>query len=177
MSESEIEQLIKECLEPKRNAQKTLYKLFYESAMSICLRYSNNRDEAAEIMNNGFANVFTSLNAYDHQRPFKKWIGKFMVNASIDYYRDDLKMVLTEDLNIADHLIQEVYTDVKLNSDGLRAIIRQLHPGCRIIFNLFAIEGYSHEEIAKMLNINREVSEANLYKARVQLHQMIGELN
>ncbi|MEN0052535.1 MAG: sigma-70 family RNA polymerase sigma factor [Mucilaginibacter sp.] len=177
MSKLEIEQLIKECLEPKRNAQKTLYQLFYGPAMSICLRYSNNRNEAVEIMNNGFTHVFTSLNAYDHRYSFKKWVGQFMVNASIDYYRDDLRMVLSEDLNVADYLTPEVDTGLKLNSDNLRAVIRQLHPGFRIIFNLFAIDGYSHDEIAKILNIDREVSESNLYKARTQLHQMIQELN
>jgi RNA polymerase sigma-70 factor (ECF subfamily) len=177
MSESEIEQLIKECLAQNRNAQRTFYEIFYGFAMGICLRYASNRYEAAEIMNKGFENVFTCLNAYNYRYTFKAWLGKIMVNASIDYYHDALKMTLTEDCDAEDFLINEVDPERRLSSNDLLAIIQQLCPCYRIIFSLFAIEGHSHEEIAKMLNIDPSTSESVLCKARIQLMEIILGVN
>jgi RNA polymerase sigma-70 factor (ECF subfamily) len=177
MGESEIEELIKECLAQNRNAQRTFYELFYGFAMGICLRYASNRFEAAEIMNKGFKNVFTCLNAYNYQYTFKAWLGKIMVNASIDYYHDTMKMGLTEDCNDTDYPINEADPEIKLSCDDLLAIIQQLYPHYRIIFNLFAIENHSHEEIAKILNIDAATSEFVLCKARIRLKEIIWGIN
>ena len=173
MGEEELHQLIGGCIKQERNSQKLLYKAFYGFSMSICLRYANNREEAAEVMNQGFYKVFTRIETYDTSRPFKAWLGKIMMNVSIDYYRANLKMAYNEELDKAEYVTDGELADRKLNYDDLLAMVQKLPNAYRTVFNLFAIEGYSHEEIGEMLNISSGTSKSNLHKARQKLKQMI----
>src|ERR1700759_1174668 len=173
MGEEELHQLIRGCIKQDRKCQKMLYKTFYGFAMGICLRYAGNRDEAAEVMNQGFFKVFTHIESYDITRPFKAWLGKIMMNVSIDFYRANLKMAYTEDLEKAEHISDGDVSDKNLNYNDLLAMVQQLPQAYRTVFNLFAIDGYSHDEIAAMLNINAGTSKSNLHKARQKLKQMI----
>jgi RNA polymerase sigma factor (sigma-70 family) len=173
MGEEELHQLIAGCKRHDRKCQKMLYKAFYGFSMGICLRYAGNRDEAAEVMNQGFFKVFTHIESYDTTRPFKAWLGKIMMNVSIDFYRANLKMAYTEDLDKAEHVSDGDLVDKNLNYNDLLAMVQRLPQAYRTVFNLFAIEGYSHDEIASMLNINSGTSKSNLHKARQKLKQMI----
>jgi len=173
MSEEELHQLIVGCLKQDRKSQKVLYKGFYGFSMGICLRYAGNRDQAAEVMNQGFFKVFTRIESYDLNKPFKAWLGKIMINTSIDYYRSNLKMAYAEDLESAEHISNGELPDRNLSYNDLLNMIQQLPTGYRTVFNLFAIEGYSHEEIGEMLNINAGTSKSNLHKARIKLKKMI----
>jgi RNA polymerase sigma-70 factor (ECF subfamily) len=173
MGEEELHQLIKGCLKQDRKCQKLLYKAFYGFSMGICLRYASDRDEACEVMNQGFFKVFTHLDSYDTSRPFKAWLGKIMMNVSIDHYRANLKMAYTEDLEKAENISDGNMVDKNLNYNDLLRMVQQLPQAYRTVFNLFAIEGYSHDEIAVMLNINAGTSKSNLHKARQKLKQMI----
>ena len=175
MGEEELHQLIGGCIKQERGSQKMLYKAFYGFSMGICLRYANNREEAAEVMNQGFYKVFTRIETYDTSRPFKAWLGKIMMNVSIDYYRANLKMAYTEDLDSAEYVTDGELADRKLNYDDLLAMIQKLPNAYRTVFNLFAIEGYSHEEIGEMLHISSGTSKSNLHKARQKLKQMVLE--
>jgi RNA polymerase sigma-70 factor (ECF subfamily) len=173
MGEEELHQLIRGCIKQDRKCQKMLYKAFYGFSMGICLRYTNNREEAAEVMNQGFFKVFTKIDRFDMERPFKAWLGKIMMNVSIDYYRSNLKMAFTEDLEKAEYVANDDFVDKNLNYNDLLAMVQRLPQAYRTVFNLFAIEGYSHEEIGSMLNINAGTSKSNLHKARQKLKQMI----
>jgi len=175
MGDEEVYQLISGCIKQDRKSQKMLYKAFYGFSMAICLRYTGDRDEAAEVMNMGFLKVFTHIKTYDSTRPFKGWLGKIMTNVSIDYYRANLKMAYTDDLEKAEHVSNGELTDTKLNYDDLLAMVQKLPMAYRTVFNLFAIDGYSHEEIGEMLGINPGTSKSNLHKARQKLKQMIFE--
>ena len=173
MGDEELHQLIRGCIKQDRKCQKMLYKAFYGFSMGICLRYANDREEAAEVMNQGFFKVFTHIESFDTSRPFKAWLGKIMMNVSIDYYRANLKMAYTEDLDQAEHISDGDVADKNLNYADLLAMVQKLPQAYRTVFNLFAIEGYSHEEIASMLNINAGTSKSNLHKARQKLKNMI----
>lgn len=173
MGEEELQKLISGCITQDRKSQKMLYKAFYGFAMAICLRYTGNRDEAAEVMNQGFMKVFTKIETFDASRPFKAWLGRIMMNVSIDHYRANLKMAYSEDLENAEHLDDGTFTDSNLNYQDLLTMVQQLPQAYRTVFNLFAIDGYSHEEIAATLNINVGTSKSNLFKARQKLKQMI----
>jgi RNA polymerase sigma factor (sigma-70 family) len=173
MTEDDLLQLIKGCVKQDRKCQKMLYKAFYGFAMGICLRYAGNRDEAAEVMNQGFFKVFTHINRFDSTRPFKAWLGRIMMNASIDHYRANLKMAYTDDLEKAEHISDGELADKKLNYDQLVAMVQLLPQAYRTVFNLFAIEGYGHDEIGEMLGISPGTSKSNLHKARQKLKQMI----
>lgn len=150
-----------------------LYKAFYGFAMAICLRYATDRDEASDILNKGFYKVFTKIETYDVHKPFKAWVGRIMTNTAIDHYRANLKMAYAEDLENAENIGEVSVADNNLNYNDLLAMVQELPQSYRTVFNLFAIDGYSHEEIAVMLNINVGTSKSNLFKARQKLKQMI----
>lgn len=173
MGEAELRRLIEGSLKQDRKHQKMLYKTFYGYAMGICLRYAGNRYEAAEIMNLGFFKVFNHLGTYSFEKPFKAWIGRIMINTSVDYYRSNLKMLRTDDLEKAEELEHGDFPDKKLRYDDLLAMVRQLPHAYRTVFNLYAIEGYSHEEIGEMLGISPGTSKSNLFKARDKLKRMV----
>ena len=173
MGEAELQLLIAGCLQQNRKDQKMLYKAFYGFAMSICLRYAGNRYEASEIMNQGFLKVFTNLQKYDTGRPFIAWVGRIMMNTSVDYYRSNLKLSLNDDLDAAEDIGHDELPDQKLNYDDLLGMVQQLPNAYRTVFNLFAIEGFSHEEIATQLGISTGTSKSNLFKAREKLKTMV----
>ncbi|MES2418189.1 MAG: sigma-70 family RNA polymerase sigma factor [Bacteroidota bacterium] len=173
MVEEELRLLIRNCIQNDRRCQQALYKTFYGYAMGICLRYTNNRDEAVEVLNKGFFKVFAHLDRFDPERPFKSWLGRIMMNVSIDHYRANLKMAYFQDLEEARYVSESNLSDSHLNYNDLIAMVQQLPPAYRTVFNLFAIDGYSHEEIAELLQINVGTSKSNLHKARKKLRQMI----
>ncbi len=173
MSEEELHHLIQGCVKQDSKSQKLLYKAFYGFAMAICLRYAANQYEAAEVMNKGFFKVFAKIDKYDALRPFKAWLGKIMTNTAIDHYRSNLKMAYVEDLEMAEQIEEVSMADNNLNYNDLLVMIQQLPQSYRTVFNLFAIDGYSHEEIGEMLDISVGTSKSNLFKARQKLKQMI----
>ncbi|MDB4901848.1 MAG: polymerase subunit sigma-24 [Mucilaginibacter sp.] len=173
MVEEELHKLIRGCIEQDGKCQKLLYKTFYGFAMGICMRYTGNRDAAAEVMNQGFFKVFNRLDTYKTEIPFKAWLGKIMINVSIDFYRANLKTTYMDELDQANDISDGELTDKNLNYNDLLLMIQQLPNAYRTVFNLFAIEGYSHDEIAEMLNINAGTSKSNLHKARQKLKLMI----
>lgn len=173
MGEEDLHNLINGCIEQDRKCQKQLYKAFYGFAMGICLRYAGDRDTAAEVMNQGFLKVFTNIGRYEISKPFKGWLGRIMINVSIDQYRANLKMGYNRDIDEAENVTDGQLTDRNLHYNDLLTMVQRLPQAYRTVFNLFAIEGYSHEEIGEMLNIHAGTSKSNLHKARQKLKQMI----
>jgi len=173
MGEEELQRVLAGCLKEDRKDQKTLYKTFYGFAMGICLRYAVNRYEASEIMNQGFYKVYTKLEQYDSIKPFKAWLGRIMINTAINYYHSNLKMAYTESLDNVDLAGNYDLPDHKLEYNDLLAMIHRLPQAYRTVFNLYAIEGYTHEEIGSLLGISDGTSKSNLFKAREKLKKMV----
>jgi RNA polymerase sigma factor (sigma-70 family) len=171
--EEKLLQLLGGCLKHDRHSQKLLYQEFYNFAMNICLRYTSNQYEASEVLNDGFFKAFTNLEKYDSSRPFKAWLSKIMHNTSIDYYRANLKSALMEDLDKAEHVETETSIENKLGYEDLLAMVQSLPHSYRVVFNLYEIDGYTHEEIAIMLGISTGTSRSNLCKAKQKLQDMI----
>jgi RNA polymerase sigma-70 factor (ECF subfamily) len=170
------EKLRKDCMSGVAGSQKKLYYNFYGFAMGICLRYARNRDEAVEILNDGFYKVLTRLDKYDPSKPFLPWLSRIMTNTAIDHYRAELKHPITSDLAELEIKVEENDIQSKLNYEDLLKLVQALPPGYRTVFNLFAIDGFTHEEIAKQLGISVGTSKSNLFKARQKLMSML-ELN
>lgn len=175
MDNKDLQSIIDGCIKFDRQSQELLYKRLYGFAMKICLRYAGDQNEASEILNEGFFKVFTGIKKYDKERPFKTWFGKIMNNASIDYYRRNLKWNQSSDLDISGLKIPEDKMEDNLNYQELIAIIQNLPNAYRLVFNLYVIDGYSHDEIAEMIGISASTSRSNLYKARMKLQQMLSE--
>jgi RNA polymerase sigma factor (sigma-70 family) len=149
--EHAIENYIQSCIRNEREGQQALYKHFYGFAMGICLRYANDRLDAAGILNDGFYKVFKNIEKYESGKPFKAWFGRIMTNTAIDHYRSNLKFADHVDIADYDDIGQERFIYAKLAYNDLLALIQNLSPSYRTVFNLFAIDGYSHEEIGEML--------------------------
>jgi RNA polymerase sigma factor (sigma-70 family) len=173
MVEKELQRIIDGCIEQDRNSQELLYRKLYGFAMKICLRYANNQYEASEVLNEGFFKAFTNIEKYDKNWPFKTWLAKIMSNASIDYYRTNLKWSQFVDLEKSETKMNDAIVEHKLDYEDLLATVQRLPPSYRVVFNLYAIDGYSHEEIAEMTGISASTSRSNLHKARLKLQQMI----
>jgi RNA polymerase sigma-70 factor (ECF subfamily) len=173
MVDDELQRIIDGCLQYDRKSQELLYKKLYAFAMKICLRYADNHYEASEILNEGFFKAFTNIEKYDQSRPFLAWLGKIMYNASIDYYRSNLKWAHLVDLEKSEQKPAESAIEHKLDYEDLLSLIQRLPPSYRIVFNLYAVDGFSHEEIAEMTGISASTSRSNLHKARQKLQQML----
>ncbi|WP_114779479.1 RNA polymerase sigma factor [Botryobacter ruber] len=169
----EVDLLLQGCLKSDREAQRKLYKLFYGYAMSISLRYSKDTEEAREVLNDGFLKVFTKLEQYDRQKPFKLWLRRILINTALDNYRHNLKHYHLSDITAAEPEADTGDVLQQLNYEHLLGLVQALSPAYRAVFNLYAIDGYTHEEIAETLGISVGTSKSNLAKARANLRDKL----
>ena len=178
---SKIIALLNGCRKNDRGSQKELYYLLRGFAMKICYRYTNTLEESEEIVNEGFIKLFKNIHQFDETRQentllsLKGWFKRILVNTCIDHYRKvnssiNGHMLTHESENIQDH--GETGIDVLSYKEIIDAI-RLLSPGYRAVFNLFVIEGLSHEEISKKLGISVGASKSNLSKARDNLRKLL----
>jgi RNA polymerase sigma-70 factor (ECF subfamily) len=165
--------LLRECMEQDREAQRKLYQLYYGYAMSICVRYSKDAEEAREVLNDGFLKVFTRLSQYDRQRSFKGWLRRIMINTALDNYRHNLKHYHLLDVEAANPAADTFDAEQQLSYQELIRLVQGLSPAYRAVFNLYVIDGYTHEEIAAELGIAVGTSKSNLAKARANLREAL----
>ena len=174
MEDAVLRDLIKGCLRNKKKHQKKLYKAFYGFACNIALRYASDREEASIIMNKGFYSAFACLIDYEETMAFKEWLRHFMVQASIKHYLDKSQLPAfvpeskTDDMHSAPYNLGEGFP----YSNGIK-MLHQLPNLCRVVFNLFVIEGYEHEKIACLLDISAYTSQAVLTSARKKLSTLM----
>lgn len=168
--------LVHGCIKKDRKSQKELYVLYYGHSLRICLRYAKNKDEAVEVVNDGFMKVFSNISHYDTSLSFTSWLNTIMINTSIDHYRKRIKQIEMEELNATQELDAQENIFSHLNYKDLIELVQKLSHSYRTVFNLFAIDGYKHEEISEMLQITVGTSKSNLFKAREQLKKMLTEI-
>ena len=145
--------------------------------MSICLRYAQSKEEAQEVMNDGFLKVFTKLDTFDRQKSFQMWLRRIMINTSIDYYRRRDKNTQPYDINNAKHTPDGSDVIGEITEKEILDMVQELPQSYRMVFNLYVIEGYKHEEIASMLGVHVGTSKSNLAKARKHLQNKIKKIN
>ncbi|MCX6235444.1 MAG: RNA polymerase sigma factor [Bacteroidetes bacterium] len=163
-----------------RQSHHVLYKKYASVMMGICMRYSRTSAEAEDILQDGFIKVFSYLKNYRHEGSFEGWIKRIMINTAINHYHQNLKFALHTDIdNIDEQQLIPVETDSSnettytLTQEEFMILIQELPDGYRVVFNLFAIEGYGHKEIADMLNISESTSKSQLFKAKKLLKNKI----
>ena len=184
LSEQELEIHIRGCALNKRESQKKIYSSFYGYAMSICHRYTNHEEDATEILNDGFLKVFVEIYRFkpaytDTINSFKGWVRKIMIYTAIDHFRKNIKHRMTTELNETYMHLPDGDEDAlsKISHEEIINAIKFLTPGYRTVLNLFIIEGFSHDEIAKELGISVGTSKSNLAKARKQLQKILLQHN
>ena len=174
--------IIHGCVKAKRDSQKLLYQLYYGYSLVICMRYCDKSEDASEIVNDGFLKIYRALDSFnpqstDVEASLKGWMKRIMINTAIDHFRKNSKRFLVAEifdnhLNMADPI--ETSID-RMAYNEIIAIIQKLSPVYRTVFNLFVIDGYKHEEIARQLKISVGASKSNLSKARLNIKKLLQE--
>lgn len=164
--------LIKQSLQKNRKAQKLLYDRYAPKMLSLCAYYIKDVQRSEEVMLNGFLKVFTKLDQFAHKGSFEGWIRKIMVFECISFLRKKNKLIFTDQIEIFEEMVEN---EIELNIavEDLQNYINELPEGCKIIFNMYVIEGYKHAEIAEILQLSIGTSKTQLYRARKSLQKMI----
>jgi RNA polymerase sigma factor (sigma-70 family) len=166
--------LVKDCIKCKPLAQRQLYELFAPAMLGVCFRYTKSIDDAEDVLQDGFVKVFKNLHQYKFEGELGGWIRKIMVNTALNYLKTNKRYQY--DLSFDEMTLHPVSTDdplIKLQTKELSELIRQLPTGFQTIFNLHAVEGYSHVEIAPMLGISDGTSRSQYSRARALLIEWI----
>jgi len=167
--------LIQECQANKREAQGKVYKQFSPQLFAVCLRYSNNYEDAQDTFQEGFITIFNKINQYRFQGSFEGWMRRIMVNACIEKHRNKNHLYVVNELTLADH--EELEIDEGSyeghSYDEILSFVQQLPDRYRQVFNLYVIDEFSHQDIAEKLNISIGTSKSNLSRAREKLKELI----
>ena len=168
-------ELIQGCRRGDRHAQQRLFDLYSGRMYGICLRYVKNPMEAEDVVVIAFTKVFERIDQFRSEGSFEGWIRRIAVNEALTHLRRSRAMVVATDL---DHAARELDYDQlsdHLEAEDLLKLIDQLPPGYRVVFNMYAIDGYSHKEIAEALNISENTSKSQLSRARTSLQKLLSE--
>lgn len=166
-------QLVRRCISGDRKAQKEFFEVYARKMMGVCLRYARNSQEAEDMLQDGFIRVFTHLHTFNFDGPLEAWIRRVVVNASLRHVNK--KSFSYEEIGIPEYYDQSVMSEAisKLSEQELLTLISHLPLGYKTVFNLYIIEGYSHKEIAEMLDIGESTSRSQLAKAKKTLQNLI----
>lgn len=172
-------ELIKACKKGDRRAQFELYQQCYSPLMAVCMRYESQQEDARALLNKGFFKVLKYLDKYKPQAPFQAWAKRIMINTVIDEYRRNRKhkerVSYTEIFDYHDHvdLVNYNAADEAFDAEDIEQLLYELPEMTRKVFNLFAIDGYAHKEIAAMLSVSEGTSKWHVSSARRQLRALI----
>jgi RNA polymerase sigma-70 factor (ECF subfamily) len=171
-----LQRIIKGCVNKKRESQEQLFWLFSSKMFAVCLYYSKNKMEAEDLLHNGFIKVFKTIAQFRGDGSFEGWMRRVFTTTALEQFRkhkllfiDDKQPNYFEKSTNSDDILS------RINADELIEMIQELTPSYRIVFNLFAIEGYSHKEIAEMLKISEGTSKSNLSRARGILQKKLNQ--
>ncbi|MGK2863457.1 MAG: RNA polymerase sigma factor [Chitinophagaceae bacterium] len=165
--------LIKGCIEDDRRMQEELYRRFSPRMYAVCLRYAGNAEEAEDILQDGFIKIFNKLSSFRKEGSFEGWIRRVFVNTAIEHFRR--KRYLQPVTEKEENTLEGNYLSVldNLAERDILALVQQLSPGYRTVFNMYVVEGYTHKEIGEMLGISEGTSKSQLSRAKVILQQMV----
>jgi RNA polymerase sigma-70 factor (ECF subfamily) len=163
---------VRGCQEGNPGAQRELYDMFKSKMFGVCLRYAGNYTDAEDVLQEGFLKVFQKISQFGFKGAFEGWLRKIMVNTALEKYRMHYQVVSIHD-NITESPEAGAEFSSEIEVNELISIIQELSPRYRIVFNLYALEGYSHKEISNMLEITEGTSKSNLSRARAILQEKV----
>lgn len=167
-----LDQLINNCKKNDAKAQEQIYKLFAPKFFGVCLKYSSNYAEAEDNLQDGFIIIFKKIDQYNFKGSFEGWAKRIMINNALQKYRTQVRFLEVINDDITEENIPEIENeDVSL--EYLMQIIQELPDRYRMVFNLYVLDGYSHKEIAEMLDITTGTTKSNLARARIILKEKI----
>jgi RNA polymerase sigma factor (sigma-70 family) len=170
----DLKDLIQGCLAKDRTSQKKIYDLYGSSMMGLCMRYCQNREEAEEVLQDGFLQMFKNIGQFEFRGSFEGWLRRIMINCALQRYRrkiNDFRLVPLNDHDIL--LSRETDQLDRLTEKELIELIQTLPPAYRMVFNLYVIDGLKHREIAEFMNVTEGTSKSNLSDARQLLKRKL----
>ncbi len=166
--------LVLECVKGNMRAQRELFDKFARKMMAVCLRYTKNTEQAEDVLQDGFVKVFVKLKDFKNEGSLEGWIRRIMVNTALDYLRKNAKNLGNISLHDVDYKIEtDDFILENLAAADLIKLIQSMPDGYKVVFNMFAIEGYSHAEIAENLGISENTSKSQYSRARAYLRERI----
>ena len=169
--------LVKKCLEGDLRAQRALFEKFASKMLGVCIRYTKDVEEAEDVLQDGFVKVFTKLDRYNGEGVLEGWIRRIMVNTALDQLRKNAKFQDDISLDKVDFKIErEGHIIESLVEEDLLKLVNEMPPGYKAVFNMFAIEGYFHKEIADEMGISENTSKSQYSRARAYLQMKLEEL-
>jgi len=168
-----VDDLLEGCKRADRQTQELLYKLLASKMLGVCMRYAKDSFEAEDMLQMGFVKVFQKVTEFRGEGSFEGWIRRIMVNTAIETYRKSQRMMKVVDIDEVFDAPQVTFDMNGLEVKDLLALIQELSAGYKLVFNLYAIEGYSHKEIAAQLGISEGASKSQLSRARALLKDKI----
>lgn len=172
------ETLVKECVSGNARAQRLLFDRFSAKMLGVAMRYINDKERAEDVLQDAFIKVFKHLNRFKNDGSLEGWIRRIVVNTALDQLRKNKKR--QSDIALDDSFIEITtnnFTEERLQAESLMKIVQELPDGYRTVFNMFAIEGYSHKEIAKKLGITENTSKSQYSRAKSVLREILNKLN
>ena len=165
-------ELIKGCIQRKRDAQKRLYDTYAPAMYPLCCRYMKNATEAEDVLVMAFTKILDKIDQYKGQGSFEGWVRRIVINEALAHLRSQRQMFVVTELEEAE-VTETVSMNDHLHEEDLLEMVRQLPAGYRSVFNMYAIDGYSHKEIAEQLGISENTSKSQLSRARVFLQKLL----
>ena len=170
---SDEDKLIEGCIAGKRDMQQLLYDLYSKKMMAVCLRYAPTTFEAEDMMQEAFVKVFTHIGNFKRDCPLEFWVRKIMVNTALKHLRSKQLLTVSHEADEVNNLASDSFSLTGYSLDELLSMVQRLAPRYRMVFNLYAIEGYNHKEIGEMLDISEGTSKSQYSRARAILQSMI----
>lgn len=173
------QELIAGCIEGKSWAQRAIYDKYSAAMMSVCVRYVTDRETARDLLQEGFIKLFTKIGSFSGTGAFGGWVRRIFVTTALEYLRQNDALKHSADIDEVGYFIEydEVSVLDKISADDLMACVAQLSDGYRTVFNLYAIEGFSHSEIAEIMGISEGTSRSQFMRARKILQKSVLSLH
>lgn len=167
------QELVQGCIAGKRAVQKQLYELYAKKMMAVCLRYARTSFEAEDVLQEAFVKVFENIQNFKGECPLEFWIRRIMINTALKYHRKKMYVSSVAETDKVENIPEEEFIMSGYAYEDLLSMIQSLAPRYQLVFNLYAIEGYSHKEIATMLEISEGTSKSQYSRARAILKSML----
>ncbi len=171
-------EIVNGCIRGERKCQQIVFQKFYGKMLGLCMRYSKNREEARDVLQDGFIKVFASIKTYGGNGSFEGWIRRIITNTAIDFYRKNKNLAVDANSELVETSGEAISEDDEMEPDYIHIStaevmegVQKLSPAYRAVFNLYAIDGFTHKEIAEKLGISEGTSKSNYAKAKMNLRK------
>ena len=173
VDERTLEEIINGCKAGNVKDQERLFNLYSETMFGVCLYYSRDTSEAEDLLHDGFLKIFQHIHTFRYQGSFEGWMRRIMVNTSLERFRKERHLYSLSDVENTLEDVMEENIIGQISTKDLVKLIQDLSPRYRMVFNLYAVEGYSHKEISRMMGITEGTSKSNLARARAILQRNV----